>query len=121
MPNVDRRNQRKTLQQQHQWRGERAHQRKAIRRPHEHINQRHRPSDKNENLKQVCDWTAAQLMAADRQESCLKDKAQSDREEIESDRVKHSPSQLAHTVYNRSEKTDCRSNEKIAVHWDNLF
>ena len=60
-------------------------------------------------------------MAADRQESCLKNKAQADREEIESHRMKNSPTQLDGGVYDRGEKTDRRSNEEITVHSDSLF
>jgi hypothetical protein len=60
-------------------------------------------------------------VAADRQESRLKNKAQADRQEIESHRTKNSPTQLDDSVCNRSEKTDGRSNEKITVHWGSLF
>src|SRR5919108_6630854 len=50
MPGINWRYQGKTLKQQYQWRGECAHQRKAIRRAYQHVDQRHRPGKKDKNL-----------------------------------------------------------------------
>src|SRR6266481_2194349 len=60
-------------------------------------------------------------MPADRQESCLKNKAQADREEIESHRMKNSRTQRHGGVYNRGEKTNRRGNEKVTVHWESIL
>ena len=119
--NVDWRYERKTLQQNHQRCGERAHQREAIQRAHQHVHQRHRPRQKNENLKQVRQRTATQSMTADRQERRLKNESQADRKKIESHRTKYSTTQLNNRVHDCCEKTNCRNDEKIAIHRESLF
>ena len=121
MPNIDRRNQGKTLEQQYQRRRERSHKRKAICRSHQDIDQSDRPREKDKNLKKICNWTTSQLMAADPQEGRLENKTQSDRKEIEPQRAKHFCTQFDDRVYNRGQKTKSRNNEKITVHWDRLF
>ena len=63
---VDRRNERKTLQQNHQRRGKGAHQGEAIQRTHQHVHQRYRPCQKNEDLKQVRQRTTTQRVTAKR-------------------------------------------------------
>ena len=55
-------------------------------------------------------------MTANRQECCLKNKAQPDRKKIESHRPKHSAAQLNNGVYNRCEKADCRNDENYSIH-----
>src|SRR5712691_12597993 len=85
---VDPGQQSKCLNDKNERRGERAHQRKAIGRSDQHVNQRNRPGEENENLKQVRDRTAAKCMTTDRQERRLKNKSQSDRKKIKSSGVK---------------------------------
>ena len=60
-------------------------------------------------------------MTADRQERRLKNESQPDRKEIESHRTKHSGTQLNNRVHHCCEKTNCRNDEKIAIHRGQLI
>jgi len=51
----------------------------------------------------------------------LKNESQADRKKIESHRPKHSGTQLNNRVHDCCEKTNCRNDEKIAIHRDSLF
>jgi hypothetical protein len=55
-------------------------------------------------------------MTADRQKRCLKNKAQSNREKTKSSWSKNSGAQSDPGTHDRREKTDCRNDEKIAIH-----
>ena len=104
------------LNDKNERRRERAHQRKAIGRSDQHVNQRNRPSDENENLKQVRDRTAAKRMTADRQKRRLKNKSQPDREKIKSSGVKILRAQQDRRPHNRREETNGRNDEKLSIH-----
>jgi hypothetical protein len=60
-------------------------------------------------------------MTADGQKCRLKNKAQADRKKIEPHRAKHSSAQLNKGVHKRCEKTDCRNDEKSAIHFKETY
>ena len=113
---VDLGQQSKCLNDKNKRRRERAHQRKPIGRPDQHVNQRDRPGEENENLKQVRDRTSAKRMTSDRQERRLKNKSEPDRQKIKSPGVKILRTQQDRRPHNRYEKTNCRNNEKMSIH-----
>jgi hypothetical protein len=55
-------------------------------------------------------------MTTDCQKRRLKNKAQSNREKIKSSCTKNSGAQSHSGTHDRREKTDCRNDEKIAIH-----
>src|SRR5206468_2073559 len=57
----------------------------------------------------------------DRQKGRLKKKAQSNREKIESSWSKNSGAQSGRGAHDRREKTDCRNDEKIAIHSKQIY
>src|SRR5581483_9839041 len=94
MAGIAQRNQRKALQQKNQRRRESAHERKTVAGTDQHINQRHRPSQKNEH--------------------------QADRQKIKLTRTKEADSQRHTRAHDRREKTDHRNEKKTALHWKEL-
>jgi len=103
---INRREQRKKLKQNHQRRGEGTHQGKPIPGTNQHVEERYRPSDENDDLKEVRDRTTAERVTADRQERRLKNKAESDGEKFEPHRPKNPTAHFEGRVPNRHEKTD---------------
>jgi len=55
-------------------------------------------------------------MPTNRQERCLKDETQADRQKIKLTWPKNSGAQSHSRPHDRSEKTDCRNDEKISIH-----
>src|SRR6266567_3645317 len=113
---VDLGQQSECLNDKNERRGERAHQRKAIGRSDQHVNQRNRPSEENENLEQVRDRTSAKRMTADRQKRRLKNKSETDREKIKSSGVKILRPQQDRRPHDRRQKTNRRKDEKLSIH-----
>jgi hypothetical protein len=116
MADVDWRNQGKSLQQENQRRGERAHEREPISRPHQHVDERNRPGEKDENLKQVRQRAASQRMAANEQECRLKNEPKSDRKKTKLARLKSPRPQRTDRPHDCGEKTKRRNDEQISVH-----
>jgi len=104
------------LNSENERRGESAHERKPVSRTNQQVNQRDRPGEKDQNLKKICQRTSSQRMTADRQKRRLKNKAESNREKIKSSWSKNSGAQSDPGMHDRREKTDCRNDEKIAIH-----
>src|ERR1700681_800851 len=102
---IDRRQERKELKQNHQRRGERAHQGKPIRGTNNHVEKRDRPRDKNDYFKQVRDRTTAFGMTAGPQECGLKNEAEADDEEVELPWPKNPTAHFENRVRDRHEKT----------------
>ena len=103
---IDRRQQRKKLKQNHQRRGECAHQRKPIRGTNDHVEERYRPRDENNHLEEVRDRTTAERVTANRQKRRLENKAESDGKEIELHWPKSATAHFENRVHDRHEKTD---------------
>ena len=116
VPDIDRREQGKGLNQENQRRRERSHERKPIGRTNQHVDQGDRPGEKNENFKQVRDRTPANRMTTNRQERCLKNKSKPDRKKIKSPRPKNSRAQRGNRAHHSREKTNRRNNEKMSIH-----
>src|SRR6266480_2273476 len=102
---IDRREQRKKLKQNHQRRGERAHQRKPIRGTNDHVEERDRPRDENDDFKEIRDRTTTKRMTADRQKCRLKNKTESYGKEIELHRPKNPTAHFENRVRDRHQKT----------------
>lgn len=104
MRHIDRRGQGKRLQRENERRRERSHERKAIRRTDQQINQRDRPGEKDENLEEICERTAAERMSADGKERRLKKKAEPDREKIKAAVERDSVARRQEGAHERREK-----------------
>src|ERR1700730_5101777 len=102
---IDRRQQRKKLKQNHQRRSECAHQRKPIRGTNHHIEERYRPRDENNDLKEVRDRTTTEGVTTNRQKRGLKNKTKSDRKEIELHWPKDPTPHFENGVRDRHQKT----------------
>ena len=113
---VDPGQQSECLNDKNERRGEGAHQRKAIGWPDQHVNQRDRPGEENENLKQVRERTSAKGMTADRQERRLKNKSEPDCEKIKSPGVEILRPQQDHRPHDRREKTNGRNDKQLLIH-----
>src|SRR5436305_3078209 len=116
--NINRREERDTLQYNDQWSGKRAHERKPISRAHQHVYQRDRPSQEDEHFKQVRQWATAQLMPADRQECGLQDEAATDGHEVKLSGRENSGSKPDHGTDYRSDKAQRGEGEEKAIHRD---
>jgi len=113
---VDPGQQSKCLNDKNERRRERAHQRKAIGRSDQDVNQRNRPGEENENLKQIRQRTSAKRMTSDRQERRLKNKSETDREKIKSPGMKILRPQQDCRPHHRRQKTNSRNDEKLSIH-----
>ncbi len=116
MPDINRRDQGKRLQQENKRRGKRAHEREPISRPDQHVDERNRPGEEDEHLKQVCQRAASQRMAANRQECRLKNEPKSDRKKTKPARLKSPRAQRKDRPHDCGEKTKRRDDEQISIH-----
>src|ERR1700730_7988839 len=108
MADVDGRNQSESLNDQHERRGESAHERKPVGRTDDHIDKRDRPCQENQNLEQIRQRTAMQLMTTHSQKRGLKNETGPNCEKIEAPRAKSSAPKRDDRVHNRRQETDRR-------------
>src|SRR2546423_7054932 len=116
MPDIDRREKGERLDEQDQRGRESAHERQAISRPDREINQRQRPGQKDEDLEKIRDRTTPEIVSAHRQERTLEKKSESDGDEVEAPRPKHSVTQSRDGMRDRDEKADCRKEDELSIH-----
>src|SRR5438270_13528977 len=106
MPDIDRREKRKGLNEQHEGSRKCTHQREPISRPNHQVNQGERPGEEDEYFEEVGQWTTAQGVAADVEECALESEAEGDRKEIKAARPKISVAYRRQGVSHVDEKTE---------------
>jgi len=116
VPHINRRDQGKSLNQENERRGERPHEGEPVSRPDQHIDERNRPGEEDQNLKQVRQRASTKCMTTDGQECRLKNEPKSDRKKTKPARLKSPRADRKNRPHNCGEKTKRRDDEKLLIH-----
>lgn len=115
---IDRREQRKKLDEKNKRGGKSSHQRKAIRRTDDEVDERDRPGKKNENFEQIRDRAATDCVSTNRKKNGLKNKSKRNGDEIEVAAMQRTGTQRQNCSNDGSEKTGSGENDEKAIHRD---
>ena len=106
----------KRLQNEDQRRGERPHQRKSVSGTNHEIDQRNRPGEKDEDLKEIGQRATPQGVAARPKECTLENESDDDRKKIEARRLVVSSPDRECCSYHRKEKAEGGDDEQLVIH-----